>query len=282
MTVAGSSLATSRPAEDDVERVGQPDQLLEVGRDQQHREPLGAGVADAVPDGGLRARRRRRGWGARRSSTLGPPLSSRPMMSFCWLPPDSAHGERVRSGGADVVLAHDPLGVVPGDRRRSQEPPAERPRATLVPQHAVLPEGCAQQQACRCRSSGMKRDPALPATLGGPGGDVLAVQGDRAGGGVDQADAASRPARSGRCPRRRRSRPPRRAWMLEADVVEHRRRPRTRLRRPRGRRAATCSVTVDSRVSGTGSSLPTIISASCRAVTDWGRPCRPSCRAGSR
>src|SRR5690606_6166404 len=40
---------------DDAEGVGQADQLVEVGRDQQDGQSLAAGLADVVPDRGLRA-----------------------------------------------------------------------------------------------------------------------------------------------------------------------------------------------------------------------------------
>ena len=55
VTVVGSSLATSCAPVDHVEGVGQADQLLEVGRDEQHGEVGGPGLAEVVPDGGLGA-----------------------------------------------------------------------------------------------------------------------------------------------------------------------------------------------------------------------------------
>ena len=55
VTCAGSSSATTRAAQHDEQAVGQADQLLEVGGDEQRAESLRPGVAQDVPDHGLRA-----------------------------------------------------------------------------------------------------------------------------------------------------------------------------------------------------------------------------------
>ena len=57
---------------------------------EQHRQPEPPGTLDVVPDRRPGHRRRRPGWGARRSAGCGSLLISRPTMSFCWLPPESA------------------------------------------------------------------------------------------------------------------------------------------------------------------------------------------------
>src|SRR6478672_4387212 len=51
----GVELAGEAPAEDDADGVGQADELLEVGRDEQDTEAVATGRLDVVPDRGLRA-----------------------------------------------------------------------------------------------------------------------------------------------------------------------------------------------------------------------------------
>ena len=68
---AGSRVATSRAAQHHVQRVGQADQLVEVGGDQQDPHPFGAGVLEQLPDRPPARRRRRRGSGGRRSAAAG-------------------------------------------------------------------------------------------------------------------------------------------------------------------------------------------------------------------
>src|SRR6266498_2196629 len=51
----GVGVRDEAPAQHDLDRVGQADQLVEVGGHEQHREAVVAGGADVVPDGGLRA-----------------------------------------------------------------------------------------------------------------------------------------------------------------------------------------------------------------------------------
>ena len=106
-----------RPPQDHEQGVGQPDQLLEVGRDQQHGQARGSGLAQVVPDRRPGRRRRCRGSGARRSAPSGPAVISRPTISFCWLPPDSASAATSGPGRADVELVDDLLGPAHGARR---------------------------------------------------------------------------------------------------------------------------------------------------------------------
>ena len=103
-TVAGSSVATSRPRSITVQRVGQADQLVEVGGDQQDAHPFGAGVLEQLPDRRLRADVDAAGRVGGDQQPRVADSISRPTISFCWLPPESATAERVRPGGADVVL----------------------------------------------------------------------------------------------------------------------------------------------------------------------------------
>ena len=50
VTVSGSKSPDEASAQDDPDRVGQADQLLEVGRDEQDREAVASGPLELVPD----------------------------------------------------------------------------------------------------------------------------------------------------------------------------------------------------------------------------------------
>ena len=110
VTVLRVERADQPAAQQHLDRVGQADQLVEVGGDQQHGEPGAASLADVVPDLRLGADVDAAGRVGGDSRT-GSPLISRPTMNFCWLPPESADRGGVDAGGADVVLVDDPLGV---------------------------------------------------------------------------------------------------------------------------------------------------------------------------
>ena len=51
----GVELARQPPSQDDSDRVGQADQFVEVGGDEQHGKTFAACVLDVIPDRGLRA-----------------------------------------------------------------------------------------------------------------------------------------------------------------------------------------------------------------------------------
>ena len=55
VTVGRVERADQPAAEDDLDPVGEADQLVEVGRDQQHRQAVAAGRLDVLPDRGLGA-----------------------------------------------------------------------------------------------------------------------------------------------------------------------------------------------------------------------------------
>ena len=242
-------------AQHDVERVGHADQLLEVGRDQQHGQARRRGRCAAAPRSRPGRRRRRRGSGARRSARCGSPLISRPTISFCWLPPDSDAAGDVDAGRADVVLARRCAGcrrARPGGRSRS---PCTLGGSVWWPRMRFSHSGASQQQPLPVPVLGDVADAGLAAAPGGPVGDVVLAAGvTRAGAERPQAHDAPRPARPGRCPRRRRCRRPRRVWIVEGRrrrAARGRRRP-ARRSRPSHLRAAPSSVTVDSRGLGRG------------------------------
>ena len=66
VTVAGSASATSRPRYDHPQGVGQADQLVQVGGDQQHGQALAAGRRGCGPRSRPARRRPHRGSGGRR------------------------------------------------------------------------------------------------------------------------------------------------------------------------------------------------------------------------
>ena len=74
--------------------------------------PFGAGVADPVPDGRLRADVHAPR-GVRGDQHAGAGLQLAADDELLLVAAGQRAGQRVRPGGTDVVLAHDPRGVVP-------------------------------------------------------------------------------------------------------------------------------------------------------------------------
>ncbi len=144
MTVAGSNSATISSV-DDLEPVGQADQLVEVGRDEQHREPGRAGGPQVVPDGRLGAdvdAPGRVGGDEQLRLTAHLPAHDELLLVAA----RQGGGEDVDPGRAHVVVADDALGV--GAGALAVDPPA--PDVDLlghVAEDPVLPEGCLQEQA---------------------------------------------------------------------------------------------------------------------------------------
>ena len=180
VAVAGSSRATDATAVDDEERVGQADQLLEIGRDEDRGQAGGARRAQLVPDRRLGADVDPRvGWAA--TSAVGAAISSRPMISFCWLPPDSASRGHVDARRAHVELGRRSRSVRrPGPGAVDPRPPGVR-RLGLVAEHLVLPQRCVEQQAVALAVLGHVAEPRLAPAPGRPRGDVLVAEADATG-----------------------------------------------------------------------------------------------------
>ena len=258
-------------------RVGQADQLVEVGGDQQHRQPVRAGprlmwsqIAAWAPTSTPRV-------GCAAISRIGSPLISRPTMSFCWLPPDSAPGEHVDAGRAHVVLARRSARCPCARRRVSMQAvplthrrPASGGRGCGSPRAArrAAARGGAGPRGCsRCRPRGARGSTSSRDVLARRASTVP-VTPARMPMIVSTSSAwplPSTPAMPSTSPR----------VDVEADVVEQRREPtagsRLEVLAPTGAPRRSPS---RSRCSATGSSEPTISSASWRAVTvGRGRRC---------
>ena len=211
--------------------------------------PAARACAELVPDRGLRADVDAAGRVRGDQQPSGSPLISRPTISFCWLPPDSAEAATSIAGRAHVVLVDDPLGVAPWRPCGRSSGPRAFGALRLVAEHPVLPQRRLEQEAVpaggprgcsRCRPRGARGCASAVMSL-------AAEQRSRpARAGADAHDAP-RPARPGRCPRRRRCRAISPGGSVNDDVVEQRRgRPSTHASGPRPS-SSTTSVTVDSR-----------------------------------
>lgn len=175
----------------DAQGVGEPDQLVQVGGDQQHCQTLATRLADLVPDLRLRADVHAPG-GVRGDQQL---------RGVAHLAADDqlllvAAGERGRgdldAGGADVVLAHDPLGVRAGRLEVEERALAVGPLGDMT-EDAVLPERGLKQQSVPVAVLRDDGHAVLPALARRGSGDVGAVQaehtvveGAHAHDGVDQ------------------------------------------------------------------------------------------------
>ena len=173
VAVRGSSSPTSRPRKITRRVSDRPISSSRSAEIEQHGQPA-ARASRSGPRWRPGHRRRRRGWDGRRSAASGSPISSRPMISFCWLPPDRARGQHVDAGRSHVVLAHDPLGVRAGAARGRSSGPRDVGRWVWWPSISVLPERGVQQQALAVPVLGDVADPGLAPAPGRPGGDVLA------------------------------------------------------------------------------------------------------------
>ena len=118
------------------------------------------------------------GWAA--ISSTGSPLISRPTMSFCWLPPDSARAWCRCPGVRTSYSLDDALGVLAGAARGRSRSPWTLRRPGLVAEDPVLPQRRVEQQAVAVPVLGDVADAGLAALAGVPAGDVLAAEADRA------------------------------------------------------------------------------------------------------
>ena len=197
VTSRGSKSPTRRPRRITWMRVGQPDQLVEVGGDQQHREAVASGAPGCGPRSRPGRRRRRRGSGARRSAATGSPLISRPTMNFCWLPPESARAvvsmPGVRTSYASMirsVSSRAPRAVDPAALARSAAGSGGRgcgsPRAArrAAARAAAGPRGCS-----RPRTRGGAGSPSRVMSLS-PSMTTPLVVGEHADDGLDQLGLA--------------------------------------------------------------------------------------------
>ena len=146
MTARRVDVGDEPAAQDHLDRVGQADQLVQVGRDQQHRQAVAPGRRGCGPRSPPGRRRRRRGSGATAMSTLGSPLISRPTMSFCWLPPDS-EAARTSMPGVRTSYSSTIRWVSLRAPARSIQTPVDVRRLGLVAEDPVLPQRRLEQQA---------------------------------------------------------------------------------------------------------------------------------------
>ena len=216
------------------------------------------------------------GWAA--TSTLGPASSSRPTISFCWLPPDrapaSVSGPGARTSYSRMIRA----GVVPREPA-PQEAAAEQGVLTTGGRARGSPTGAREQQRLAVPVLGHERDAVRAAPLGGPAlmsspSSVTepAVGVDQAEEHLDQLDLAVA-LDAGDADHLA-------AVQLEADVVEHR-----GPLGPDGGDAVDAELDVvgDGGLAGLGRRAARCRPSARRAAgpsPPWGRPCRRSCRAG--
>ena len=244
-------------------RVGEADQLVEVGGDQQHRQALAPGAPDVVPDRGLGADVDAAGR-VRGDQQDGSPLISRPTMNFCWLPPESARAVVSMPGVRTSYCSTMRSASLAGTAAVDPAAPARDGGRVWWPRMRFSHSGASSSSPWRCRSSGMYADAGL-AALAGSASRVMSSSPStttpldgwqHADDGLDQlglavaldaGDAEHLAGVDG-----------------QVDVAEHR--APGDVDAPRGprRESSGRSVTVDSSVLGDGSSLPTISSASCR------------------
>ena len=215
--------------------------------------PSRAGVADVVPDRGLRADVHAAG-GVGGDQQPGSPLISRPTISFCWLPPDSAAPATSMPGVRTSYSLDDPLGVARG-RRRGR---CSRPRGVgllgLVAEDAVLPQRGLEQQPVPVPVLGDVADAGLAAARGWASAVMSSPSSatcPRSAARMPMIASTSSAWPLPSTPAMPRTSP---LWIVKRDVVETARRPSVvgARCRPSHARAPTSSVTVDSRVSGDG------------------------------
>ena len=106
------------------------------------------------------------GWAA--ISSTGSPLISRPTMSFCWLPPDSARAWVSMPGVRTSYSLDDALGVLAGAGAVDRRPVGARRRPGLVAEDPVLPQRRVEQQPVPVPVLGDVADAGLAAARGCP------------------------------------------------------------------------------------------------------------------
>ena len=193
---------TMRPSLHDEHAVAQPDELVGVGRRDEHGHAVGRRRLDDARAPRCGRRRRRPASARRAAAPSGCRRRLRPSITFCWLPPDrvaigasvpeattpSRSIQRARLGalGAAVDAAEPAQVAQPGDRevlaeRHRREQPEPRPRSLgtkAMPARSAASGSCegtavvptATSPASRGRwpdSSGMtdsRPEPSSPAT----------------------------------------------------------------------------------------------------------------------
>lgn len=174
----GVGVGDQAAAVHDAQGVGQADQFVQVGGDQQYGQALAPGLADLVPDLRLGADVHAPG-GVRGDQQLGPVAHLAADDQLLLVASGQGRGGHLDAGGADVVLAHDPLGVAAG-RGRVEEAALAVGALGDVAQDAVLPERGLQQQAVPVPVLRDVADAALAAPARRELGDLVAVQADPA------------------------------------------------------------------------------------------------------
>ena len=182
----GVELARQPPSQDDADRVGQADQFVEVGGDEQHGKTFAACVLDVIPDRGLRAdvdtARRVRGDEDARCVRHLAPEDELLLVAARQRP-----GGHVDARRAHVVLADDALRVLL--RRAGREAPAlARGGLSLVAEHAVLPQRRTEKQRVTVTVLGDVADAAVADLLRRPGRDVVVADDDVAAVGAAHAE----------------------------------------------------------------------------------------------
>src|SRR5262249_44825815 len=124
-------------AVDHAQGVGQADQLVQVGRDEQHAHALVAGPADVVPDRGLGADVDAAG-GVGRDQHLGRVAHLAADDELLLVTAGQGARRHGDTRGADVVGGDDALGVLAGAGNVDQEA-AGVGRLGLVAEDAVFP-----------------------------------------------------------------------------------------------------------------------------------------------
>ena len=172
VTVAGSSVATMLAAKDHEQRVGQPDQLFEVGGDRAApRAPrCGPDGCSPTPRPARRRRCRGSGWEAIEQLRVAEHLAPDDELLLV------AARQRVRSDvdarRADVEVVDDLLACAHAlPAGRSTRPSAYGGRR-LVAEHAVLPQRRGEQQAVVLAVFGDVADAVLAAEASGGVADV--------------------------------------------------------------------------------------------------------------
>ena len=181
--VAGQ-LGRHGPADEDQGALAHARDLLEVGGDEEDREACGQRVVEQAVDLGLGADVHARRSAPPGSAGAGPIRSQRPIMTFCWLPPDRvAIGASLSRGRTEnrsiraAASARSRRGLIQrgvGTGRRRGGWPGSSP-VRSVRRRSPPPVGCRSRSRRRVRrrrrpyGGGTGRRRAAPARRGGAG-----------------------------------------------------------------------------------------------------------------